>query len=354
MSGATDSDIEELSAETLDALGRSRFPAFIVDVASEKILAATPAAMELLDPLGGAVVGRSFEDFAADGPTGALSLFGSGKLTGYEAARLIRRLGSEPLPVTVWVHRYGAAGTSRVVLVVIVAGDTTPTVDLHLPKVDTSAVVGSVDEGLRIDRVSNDTSALFGSQPADLVGRSLITLVVEPDRAACLTALGQVAGSEHGVALYLHVQFANASPLHDKQPVGCQMLILPLRPSPSCAFVFVPTPAAVPLEGALGDLQGLVSRLNRGVEVARLARNLKHGLTETDLPGLSRLTTRELEISMRLGYGDRVPAIARSLFLSQSTVRSHLASIRSKLGVADQQRLVEAIRASRPPSAGLG
>jgi DNA-binding NarL/FixJ family response regulator len=110
----------------------------------------------------------------------------------------------------------------------------------------------------------------------------------------------------------------------------------------------------VPLEGALGDLQGLVSRLNRGVEVARLARNLKHGLTETDLPGLSRLTTRELEISMRLGYGDRVPAIARSLFLSQSTVRSHLASIRSKLGVADQQRLVEAIRASRPPSAGLG
>jgi DNA-binding CsgD family transcriptional regulator len=40
-----------------------------------------------------------------------------------------------------------------------------------------------------------------------------------------------------------------------------------------------------------------------------------------------------------------VPPIAKSLFLSQSTIRNHLASVFAKIGVSSQQELVDLFRA---------
>ncbi len=48
--------------------------------------------------------------------------------------------------------------------------------------------------------------------------------------------------------------------------------------------------------------------------------------------------------------GDRTPAIARKLFLSQSTVRNHLASVFAKLGVNSQQELVDVLKTNHVPS----
>jgi DNA-binding NarL/FixJ family response regulator len=62
---------------------------------------------------------------------------------------------------------------------------------------------------------------------------------------------------------------------------------------------------------------------------------------------LSRLTTRELEIVTGLLQGDRVPVISARLFLSQSTVRNHLASVFGKLGVTSQQQLLDLFRSIR-------
>jgi DNA-binding NarL/FixJ family response regulator len=78
-----------------------------------------------------------------------------------------------------------------------------------------------------------------------------------------------------------------------------------LRPASSCAFVFVVPAVSLSLRG---------------------------------------LTSRECEIVTRLLDGDRVPAIAVKLFLSQSTVRNHLASVFTKMGVASQQQLLDAFR----------
>jgi DNA-binding NarL/FixJ family response regulator len=55
----------------------------------------------------------------------------------------------------------------------------------------------------------------------------------------------------------------------------------------------------------------------------------------------------------RLLDGERVPAIAASLYVSQSTVRNHLSSIYAKLGVHSQVDLVRLIRhGTKPPAAG--
>jgi DNA-binding NarL/FixJ family response regulator len=46
----------------------------------------------------------------------------------------------------------------------------------------------------------------------------------------------------------------------------------------------------------------------------------------------------------RLLDGQRVPAIAADLYVSQSTVRNHLSSIYAKLGVHSQVDLIRLIR----------
>jgi DNA-binding NarL/FixJ family response regulator len=59
---------------------------------------------------------------------------------------------------------------------------------------------------------------------------------------------------------------------------------------------------------------------------------------------IGRLSSREMEIVLSLLDGQRVPAIAQRLFLSQSTVRNHLASVFRKLRVSSQQELINLLK----------
>lgn len=67
------------------------------------------------------------------------------------------------------------------------------------------------------------------------------------------------------------------------------------------------------------------------------------------VPGLDRLSRREFEVVRMLLHGDRVPVIARQLFVSQSTVRNHLSSVFRKLRVSSQQELIVLLRERRLP-----
>jgi PAS domain S-box-containing protein len=58
------------------------------------------------------------------------------------------------------------------------------------------------------------------------------------------------------------------------------------------------------------------------------------------------LTQREFEIVDRLIRGDRVPVIATTLFVSQSTIRNQLAAVFRKIGVHSQQELIAYVRRS--------
>jgi len=62
--------------------------------------------------------------------------------------------------------------------------------------------------------------------------------------------------------------------------------------------------------------------------------------------GAEGLSAREQEIVDRLLNGDRVPAIARALYLGQSTVRNHLTAVYRKLNVSSQQELIDLYKGS--------
>ena len=70
-----------------------------------------------------------------------------------------------------------------------------------------------------------------------------------------------------------------------------------------------------------------------------------------DHPDLVSLTDREREVLIHLVAGQRVPAIAAELHISQHTVRNHLKSVYRQLGVSNQSELIERIRSLDTPKA---
>ncbi len=335
----------DLSRTAADVLGGSPFPALVLEVPSERIVASSAGAAKLLDPEGGVIVGRCLEEFTSDHPVTGNDLLAGGRVNGFETFRVLRRPHGTDVKVRMWIRTFAHQPSSRFVLVVIVA-DAEHGVPLKGWQ-EAPAVLGTADASLLIERISSDAEELFGRSVSDLLGRSLISLVTEDDVPGCLAALSEASATQSGVTLYLDIRAAQGG-----QPLGCEVLVLPLRPSPSCAFVFLPTPAGLSRAHISGDLSAILVRLGRGAQVAQLARGVVSSITERDVPGVSRLTTRELEIVTRLLEGDRAPAIAARLFLSQSTVRNHLASVFGKLGVSSQQELFNLFRAATVVSSG--
>jgi DNA-binding CsgD family transcriptional regulator len=329
----------ELSRIAAEVLGAIPFPALVLEVPSGRIVASSPAATRLVDAAGGMIVGHLLEEFTSDRPTRGFDLFAGGRLNGFETFRVLRRPRGTDLKVRMWIRTFDGQPSTRFVVVVIVA-DVPP--DDRVPGTDwqeAPAVVGTADASLLIERISSDAEELFNLPVSELLNGSLLALVAEDDVPSCLSALSEASASQSGITLHLDIRTGIEGPA-----LRCEVLILPLQPSPSCAFVFLPIPAGTTADHDIADLSAILLRLGRGAEVAQFARGAFRSVLERDVPGSSRLTTRELEILTRLLDGDRAPAIAAKLFLSQSTVRNHLASIFAKLGVTSQQELLDLFR----------
>jgi DNA-binding CsgD family transcriptional regulator len=324
----------------LDVVTNCPLPSLLLAVPSEQILAASGVAERLLCPDDGSVVGRNLEDFTADEPTGALDLMVAGRLDGYEARRSIHR-GDRTIPVTVWIRLVdGREGRNFALAKLLPDPGTLGETLRRLERTTADAVVGSTDAHLTVDRVSTDVVTLLDHRTADVVGQSLFRLVDTPDVTPLLKALARSSDTGLGTSLLVRPQ------LFGFRASRCEMLLLPMEPSPSFAFALLDEESAHAPTSALDMEQALwqFEEVLRSATASRLAAELPAD------PGLSRLSGRELEIVMRLLNGDRVRAIAESLFLSPSTVRNHLSAVFRKLRVGSQQELIHLLRRTDGPS----
>ena len=81
-----------------------------------------------------------------------------------------------------------------------------------------------------------------------------------------------------------------------------------------------------------------------------LAAGIRMGeAVSLDHPDLDELTPREKEILQLLVAGERVPSIAKQLFISQHTVRNHLKSMYRKVEVGTQSELIHRVRSLSDP-----
>jgi DNA-binding CsgD family transcriptional regulator len=103
-----------------------------------------------------------------------------------------------------------------------------------------------------------------------------------------------------------------------------------------------PTPDGVGPD-RVAELEGHLRRIAREIEAARVPIGVATTLI-TDVPGVADLSARQREIIARLLRGERVPTIAKGLYLSASTVRNHLSTIYRKVGVNSQIELLELLQ----------
>jgi DNA-binding NarL/FixJ family response regulator len=112
-----------------------------------------------------------------------------------------------------------------------------------------------------------------------------------------------------------------------------------------------------PARTAAGRADDLERRLRRISEELRVA-GFGSGASDVDgpreLPELAELSSRQWEVLERLLRGERVPGIAGRMFLSQSTVRNHLAAIYRHLGVNSQEELLTLLSRRRAPGPPTG
>jgi DNA-binding CsgD family transcriptional regulator len=324
----------------LDVVTNCPLPSLLLAVPSEQIVAASGMAESLLCPDGDSLLGRNLEDFTDDEPTGALDLLAAGHLDGYEARRRIHR-GDHTIPVTVWIRVVDGQEGRPFALAKLLPDPGALPAAMRRPEGTTAeTVVGSTDAHLAVDRISTDVEALLDHRAADVVGQSMFTLVDTPDVTPLLKALARSCDTGLGTSLEVQPQ------LFGVRASRCQLLLLPMEPSPSFAFALVNDEAADALTSAPGMKQALwqFDEVLRSATASRLAAELPAD------PGLGRLSGRELEIVVRLMNGDRVPAIAKSLFISPSTVRNHLSAVFRKLRVSSQQELIHRLRRTDGPS----
>jgi DNA-binding CsgD family transcriptional regulator len=307
-------------------------PVVLLDLPSERIAAASVGVSSALGAGDGDIEGRGLEEFLEGAPSGGLELVQHGRLDGYETRRVVRR-DAQRQPVSVWIRALGSE-LPRDSAVAFLIPDADAPHDA-VAETDAVAVIGSTDAHLVVDRISSDVEAQFGKASPAAVGRSLFQLVDAGDVAALLSAAAHCAAEGTGASLTAAVRLGPAR-------VDCSIVLLPMPPAPTLAF------ALLPVAGEAGDGSSATGRMARllqgfgaGVQGASTSRRAAQAPA---VPGLDRLTSRELEVVTRLVQGDRVPTIARSLFLSQSTVRNHLSAAFTKLGVADQQQLVHLFR----------
>jgi DNA-binding NarL/FixJ family response regulator len=74
--------------------------------------------------------------------------------------------------------------------------------------------------------------------------------------------------------------------------------------------------------------------------VSRLVESFVSGSTRVEVPGLADLTGRELEVLRAMADGRSNAEVARELYLAETTVKTHVARILTKLGVRDRVQAV--------------
>jgi len=319
--------------EILELVAHSHAPMMLLEVPSQVIAAASPSAKELLDRRAGSLVGRRLMDFIEGDPSGAMPLLAAGRLTGFETLRALKLTGQRR---RLWISAVPESGPTRLAIAVLLKEDATGRVSLPWKDDDApSPVIGSTDARLMVDRLSSEVYQSLGHSVEEIIGTSFLSLIVPDDIAEVLLALAQTSKHQEGVTLRVGVVGADAA------PVLCQLVLLPLTPAPSCAFALLTEDAHGPADGrAVADL---ITRLARGIRGAMTSQAVASAPVRPDVD-LRRLSSRELEIVTRLLAGDRVPSIAKQLFLSEGTIRNHLSSVFGKLGVGTQQELIELLR----------
>lgn len=324
------------------------FPIAVIDLREGRVLAmsARMRALVRVDPAMGDCMDLHtlLENLA--NLTELLNLLRDGSIDGYQALRRLK--GDErPLQAWSWVSVSEHCTRQQALWVIAPVGEDagrylaepSPTA---WPDRVSGIVVGTLEPEWRIERVSIDAAPILGYRPPDVVGSSLVELVHPDDVGALVSGAAHSVVDRAAVGIGLRLRRASGEWLQAQ-------VILTLLAGRTVRFGFalaVPARPEVTEPMRVTELERRLWRIAREVEDAGIAAGFDAVPDERALPALGGLAPRQGEVLSRLLRGERVPTIAEHMYVSQSTVRNHLAEIYRRLGVHSQHELLELVRAT--------
>jgi DNA-binding CsgD family transcriptional regulator len=324
-----------------------------VDLPSGRFLAVNPPLASAVSSTVSALTGSSSLDWLSPDDRHAAQLgfqaLADGDLTGYQAIRRLTNPKDPGQVFAIWISAVDVDGT-RVGLASLISAAGYDNQFRSLPPASTvpepgSMVLGTVDSSWRLDRISQDVTPLLGLTPEQCTGQPVLGAVHPADIPAFLAAVEHARRGERAVRLALRLSTKS----HDWIKIGVVLATIAPGDPPPLAFALIRDDAVVDPPGA-GDssremqLEAHMLRIADELHAAGVIPRLQQLPALADEPQLGKLTSREWAVLTRLLDGQRIPAIAADLYVSQSTVRNHLSSIYAKLGVHSQVDLIRLIR----------
>jgi DNA-binding CsgD family transcriptional regulator len=193
-----------------------------------------------------------------------------------------------------------------------------------------------VDHDGRLSDIGAGGHELLGWGPASR-GTPVQDLVDPRDAPRLMTALTHSGADRRTAILDLRVRGRSGgwirvrcqvSPFHDSEPPRYAMAI---RLSPT---------DAEPARERASRFEGHLWRIALEVQAARIGDRSSLREAWWADPAVAELSERQADILRRLVQGERVPAIAAELSVTESTVRNHLSGIYQKFGVHSQSALM--------------
>lgn len=309
----------------------------VIDLATMEVAAVSPAAAELLESTAGELKGMPAADLVPpdDPSVRFLPRVAEGELDGYQARRVLLTRKGAAVTADVFVQAVDVEGGGRWALATISPSPGSASPSIEIAAGSTVALL-TTDADWHVEGVGPQVQHLLRHRPSFYVGMPLLRAVRAEDGPRLLIAIARAIGSETAVSTHTSWQHRAGhwvelrtlvTPLDDGQP-------------PRLGLVLSGAIAPVPPAGE----EALQSHLVRIAEEARAAGLLGDGGGRLDRDRLPELSARQHDVLQRLLRGDRVPTIAKDLYLSPSTVRNHLSAIFRAFGVTSQAELLERLR----------
>jgi len=320
--------------EIIAPLKRLPVAAAITDLNSCKVVAVNDRAAVLLGTSADQLVGSDV--LARIGPDEresarlAFTALATRAVDGFEAQRDFVTPDGDKVPVSVWGRRV-ESGDKAYGLWLLASGEELSAAS-PFQQPTSELVLALTDHDWQIEYMSADAS-LLGVQGSRLRGFPLLGLIHPSAAVDFLTAAGRAASGGIGVTVSTRVRVGSDG-WADRY---CFLVRMCGHQPPRLGIVVSGGPGDDPAGKQLD------AEVRHCALQARALKTLDALPTLTGLPHGSELSTRQTEIVSRLVAGERVPQISAAMFLSQSTVRNHLAAIYKKFGVHSQGELLAAL-----------
>ncbi|MBV8083660.1 MAG: PAS domain-containing protein [Chloroflexi bacterium] len=334
------------------ALTRVGLPMSLYDLAAGRLLAMNEPFEQLLGVQHASLSGITIEAFvtrfeAADVRDGALRHFnevvGHG-LIGYQAARRFVRSDGGEFDVQVWMRRLDLNDGRDLAVNIVIP------VDRQVGELSSEATYAAeastlalivTDHEWRVEHASSDVETILGYAHGSLIGAPLLGDVHPSDAPHFLLAVTQAVASRHATIARSRLRQANG----EWQETACFITALCTHEPPRLGVMVAQQPAGEPGGAAdAGSLEQHLWRIGLELRAAGFLPEVPRELVTESAREFAELTSRQWEIVTRLVRGERVPEIAKAMFLSQSTVRNHLTVVYRKFGVHSQAKLLSKLR----------